>query len=499
MLTTLNPQESVMRKRLSIAPIITFLFLLGSCNTNKKTEKSIEPEKPNILLIAVDDLNDWIGVLGGHPQAKTPNMDRLAQRGVLFSNAYCQAPVCNPSRASIMTSLYPSTSGIYFLNPDITESPIASENIVMPKRFQQEGYTVFGAGKLFHNGEGINERHIPNYAGQFGEFGPMPQEKISTFPGHPIWDWGVYPERDDQMPDYQIASWAEERLAEKQEQPFWMGVGFYRPHVPQFAPQKWFDMYPLESLQLPRTIAEDLNDIPSYGVDITRLKHVSPTNEWVTENDQWKPLVQSYLACLSFVDEQVGRVLTALDNGDYGKNTYVVLFSDHGFHLGEKERYAKRSLWEDGARVPLIIMGPGIPEGKVINKPVQLLDIYPTLLALSNLEPDSKHEGNSLVPLLQNLAAEWPYYSRTSFGPGNYAIASERYRFIQYNDGSEEFYDHNKDPEEWYNEIKNQDYTEIIEKHRSQVPQERYEILGEGSTGHQSYEASEKNRKSNKK
>ena len=485
-------------KRIFIT-VVAILCMLGACNSNKKAETTKVSEKPNVLLIAVDDLNDWVGVLGGHPQARTPNMDRMAERGVLFSNAHCQAPVCNPSRASVMTSLYPSSTGIYFLNPDITESPVARKNIVMPKRFLKEGYNVFGAGKLFHNGKGINELHVPNYAGQFGGFGPMPEKKISDYPGHPLWDWGVFPERDDQMPDYKIASWAEERLAEKQDRPFWMGVGFYRPHVPQFAPQKWFDMYPLESLQLPKTIADDLKDISSYGVDITRLKHVSPTLEWVTENDQWKPLVQSYLACVSFVDEQIGRVLTALDKGDYGENTYVVLFSDHGFHLGEKERFAKRSLWEDGDRVPLIIVGPGIPKGKVCNKPVQLLDIYPTLLALSNLEPDPKHEGNSLVPLLQNTEIEWPHYSRTCFGPGNYAIVSERYRFVQYNDGSEEFYDHKNDPQEWYNEIGNNDYTEIVEKHRAQVPQERYEILGKGSTGHLSYEASEKNRKDEKR
>ncbi|MEQ8216924.1 MAG: sulfatase [Arenibacter sp.] len=476
--------------------IYIFLILGIILTTSFGYKKArIEPKKkdrPNVLFIAIDDLNDWIGVLGGHPQAKTPHMDRLAQRGVLFSNAHCQAPVCNPSRASVMTSLYPSTSGIYFLDPDIVESPVASRNIVMPKRFQQEGYNVFAAGKIFHNGKGINETHIPNYAGQFGGFGPMPEQKISTYPGHPLWDWGVYPERDDQMPDYQIASWATQKLVEKQDQPFWMGVGFYRPHVPQFAPKKWFAMYPLESLQLPKTITGDLDDITPYGIDISRLQHVSPTFEWVTKNEEWKPLVQSYLACVSFVDDQVGRVLDALDKGAYGDNTYVVLFSDHGFHLGEKERFAKRSLWEDGARVPLIIMGPDIPKGQVINKPVQLLDIYPTLLELCNLNPDTKHEGNSLLPLLKNKDAKWPHYSRTCFGPGNYAIISEGYRFIQYNDGSEEFYDHKIDPQEWYNVIAKPEYADVVGKHRNQVPMKRHAILGNGSTGHQSYEATEK-------
>ena len=449
--------------------------------------------KSNVLFIAVDDLNDWIGVLGGHPQAKTPHMDRLASRGVLFSNAHCQSPVCNPSRASLMTSLYPSTSGIYFLNPDIRESPVASKSLVIPRRFEKEGYNVFAAGKLFHNARGINEYHVPNYAGQFGHYGPLPKKKISRFPGMRLWDWGVYPAHDDQMPDHKIASWAEERLAETQEQPFWMGVGFYRPHVPQFAPQKWFDMYPIESVQLPKVISDDLSDISSYGVDISRLKHIAPTHEWVMGNEQWKPLVQSYLACVSFVDAQIGRVIKALDEGAYGENTYVVLFSDHGFHLGEKERFAKRSLWEDGTRVPLIIVGPNIPAGKVCAKPVQLLDIYPTLLALTNLEADPRHEGHSLVPLLKDVEADWPYMARSNFGPGNYAILSEHCRFIQYNDGSEEFYDHSKDPQEWHNVIDHAEYESIIKKHRAQIPQERHEILGRDSYGHKSYSATEEN------
>ncbi|MHC4073905.1 MAG: sulfatase-like hydrolase/transferase, partial [Planctomycetota bacterium] len=246
-----------------------------------------EPEKrPNVLLIGVDDLNDWIGCLGGHPQAKSPNM------------------VCNPSRASLMTSLYPSTSGIYFLNPDLSESPVARKSTLMPQRFQDEGYYVTGAGKLFHGSQ--NQKYLPNYGGSFGGFGPRPEKKISPFPGHPLWDWGAYPERDEQMPDHKIANWAEDRLAQLKEQPLWMGVGFYRPHVPQFAPQKWFDLYPMDTLQLPKTIADDLEDIPQYGIDITRLKHVAPTHEWVLKNDQWKALVQSYLACVSFVDAQVG-------------------------------------------------------------------------------------------------------------------------------------------------------------------------------------------------
>jgi len=487
------------RKPFFLIPVMVALIgTISLLSCHDEVTKSNKITKPNVLLIAVDDLNDWVGCLGGHPQVETPNIDQLASRGVLFTNAHCQSPVCNPSRASLMTSLYPSTSGIYFLNPDLKESPIASKSKLMPQRFLEEGYDVSAAGKLFHNGGEQNERYIPNYGGQFGGFGPRPDDKISTYPGHPLWDWGIYPNNDTLMPDYKIANWATTQLAAKKNQPFWMGVGFYRPHVPQFAPKKWFDRYPLASLKLPETVSDDIKDIPSYGMDITRLEHVAPTHEWVVENEEWKPLVQSYLACVSFVDEQVGKVIQALDNGDFKENTYIVLFSDHGFHLGEKERYAKRSLWEDGARVPMIIVGPDIPKGKICNQPVQLLDIYPTLLALTGLSADPFHEGHSLVPLLNNPKAKWDYKARTSFGPGNYAIVSEQYRFIQYNDGSEEFYDHAKDPHEWHNVVNEPSYASIIQEHRAEIPQKRYEILGKNSTGHKSFKASEENLKREK-
>lgn len=482
-----------MNSKILILAALTAIVLLGACQQNEGTGD--QEQQPNVILIAVDDLNDWIGVMGGHPQAQTPHMDRLAQEGLLFTNAHCQSPVCNPSRASLMTSLYPSTSGIYFLNPDLKESPVATKNTLMPARFQQEGYHVTGVGKLFHNGGNQNEAYIPNYGGKFGGFGPMPAEKISTYPGHPLWDWGVYPEADEQMPDSKIADWASNALEEKHDSALWMGVGFYRPHVPQFAPQKWFDLFPLETVQLPAVATADLRDLSPYGIDITRLDHVSPTHEWVTENEAWKPLVQSYLACVSFVDEQVGKVLTAVENSQYKDNTYIVLFSDHGFHLGEKERYAKRSLWEDGARVPLIIMGPGIAAGQTCSKPVQLLDIYPTLLELTGLEADPLLEGHSLASLLENPAAPWPHYARTSFGPGNYAIVSERYRFIQYNDGTAELYDHENDPHEWNNIVAESAYADIVEEHRAQLPTSSYEILGKGSTGHKSYAASEQRAK----
>jgi len=445
--------------------------------------------KPNILLVGVDDLNDWIGCMGGHPQARTPNMDALAARGVLFSNAHCQSPVCNPSRASMMTSLYPSTTGIYFLNPGLGESPAARRVVVLPRRFHAEGYHVTGAGKLFHGNQ--NREYLPNYAGSFGGFGPRPRKKLGPFPGHPLWDWGVFPDSDEKMPDHKIAAWGVGQLAVERGKPLFLAAGFYRPHVPQYAPRKWFEMYPGDSVKLPPVMANDLDDLSSYAVDLTRLEHVSPPHEWVVKHDQWKPLVRSYLACVSFVDHQVGKLLKALDAGPHRDNTYVVLFSDHGFHLGEKERWAKRSLWAESTRVPMIIAGPGVAAGKVCGKPVQLLDIYPTLLELAGLSPDPRIEGHSLVPLLRNPQAKWPHMARSSFGPGNYAISSERYRYLRYNDGSEEFYDHADDPHEWRNLIDDPGLAPVIAKLRGFLPETNHKVLGKGSTGHRAFGASE--------
>ena len=468
---------------------LTLACLSTAAFAGEAAAKAADTAKPNVLLIAIDDLNDWIGCMGGHPQAKTPNIDRLAARGVLFNNAHCQSPVCNPSRASMMTSLYPATTGIYFLNPDLSKSPLAKKNTLMPQRFVQKGYQVTGAGKIFHGNQ--NQRYLPNWAGSFGAFGPSRKEKLSSFPGVRPWDWGVYPERDEQMPDHKIAAWAVDELKKKQDKPRFLAVGFYRPHVPQYAPQKWFDLYPLDSVQLPKVLENDLDDLSDYAINLTRLQHVAPTHDWVVKNDEWKPLVQSYLACVSFVDHQVGKVLDALDNSPAKDNTLIILYSDHGFHLGEKERWAKRSLWEDSTRVPLIVAGPGVAQGEVCNKPVQLLDVYPTLLELAGLNEDEKLEGHSMAALLKKPDAPWPHMARTSFGPGNYSIRSERYRYIHYNDGSEEFYDHAGDPHEWNNLIENPELATLIKKHRAMIPKNAHPILGKDSTGHKAYKASE--------
>lgn len=444
-------------------------------------------ERPNVLLISIDDLNNWTGCLDGHPQAKTPNIDRVADRGTLFENAHCQSPVCNPSRASMMTGRYPHTSGVYFLSPDLKQAPTLANIDTLPETFAEAGYQTLAVGKLFHTGD---KRFFQEYGGNNGAFGPRPKKKLSQPHGHPLWDWGAYPNSNSEMPDMKAAKWAVDKLKQNYDQPFFMGVGFYRPHVPMYAPQEWFDMHPRSKIQLPLVDENDRDDLSQYAINLVNLKHVSPDHQWIVSAGQWEHAVQSYLASITFADHCVGMVLDALDASDHANNTIVVLFSDHGFHLGEKQRWAKRSLWEDGTQVPLVIAGPGLNSGQRTNQPAELIDVFPTLLELAGLPADPKQEGQSLVPLLEQPDALWDHPAVTSFGKGNYAVRSAHYRYIQYLDGSTELYDHRTDPHEWKNLASDPNLSGVIAQHARHIPQFEHDILPGNSTGHQAYRAS---------
>ncbi len=472
-----------MNLRLSIL-VLTIPLLICS------TTFAHPQKKPNVLMVSIDDLNDWVGCLEGHPQAKTPNIDRLARRGTLFSNAHCQSPVCNPSRASLMTGRYPHSTGIYFLSPDLRQAPVLKGVKTLPEVFASNGYTTMAVGKLFHGGD---RRFFQEYGGSNGGFGPRPKKKISQPHGHPLWDWGAFPDSDEKMPDMKGAKWAIDKLKREYDKPFFMGVGFYRPHVPMFAPKKWFDMFPRDKIKLPLVSDDDLKDISQYAIDLTNKKHVSPKHSWVKSAGQWEHAVQSYFASVMFADHCLGLVLDALDKSPHAKNTIIVLFSDHGFHLGEKNRWAKRTLWEDGTRVPMIISAPGFKAGQKSNRPVELLDIFPTLLELTGLPKDAKQEGQSLVPLMKDPKTEWDQFPAiTSFGPGNYSIRTTQYRFIQYRDGSEEFYDLNQDPHEWKNLIGDSKLKDVISNHRQQIPKKQLPVLPGRSTGHQAFKEANK-------
>ena len=422
--------------------------------------------RPNILVISIDDLNDWTGCLGGHPQAKTPSIDRLAKRGTLFRNAHCQSPVCTPSRAAMLSGLYPTTTGLYFLQPRMNASKVAMRRPHLLKHFANAGYRTMGAGKFVH---GNDRGHYQEYGGPMGSFGPLPKDKLNHKVGHRLWDWGPYPQDDADMPDTKIANWVIGKLKQKQEKPFVLVAGFWRPHVPLYVPPKWFKPFPLKSVQTPKVQAGDRDDLPQYAKILTE-GFPAPRHKWFVENKQWKKAVQAYLACTLFVDHQVGRVLKALDAGPYAKNTIVVLVSDHGWHLGEKERWAKRSLWNDGTRVPMIIAAPGFKAGGESDRPVGLIDLFPTLLSLTGLPTRKDLEGKSLVPLLKDPKAEWNRPILTSFAPHNHSLRSTRWHYIRYADGSEELYDHETDPHEWKNVAGKKEHAKIITELKRHLP-----------------------------
>jgi len=428
-------------------------------------------QKPNILFIAIDDQNDWIGCLKGHPQIKTPHIDRVASQGTLFSNAHCQSPLCNPSRTSLMTGLRPTTTGIYGLAPWFRSVDRFKDLTTLPQYLEQHGYKTYSTGKIYHGRYGRKKTD-----GEFNVIGPppgvgvKPPKKLVVTPNpHPLVDWGTFPHKDEDKGDWKVASWAVDQLNKKPQEPFFLSVGFFLPHVPCYATQKWFDLYPEETLQLPPLLKNDRDDTPRFSWYL-HWKLPEPRFKFLQEANEWKNLVRSYLACTSFVDSQVGRVTQALEKNNLDKNTIIVIWSDHGWHLGEKLITGKNTLWERSTRVPLIFAGPGISEGADCTKPVELLDIYPTLLELCDLPPNPKLEGHSLVPQLKdaNTPRKWP--AITSHNRGNTAVRTENYRYIHYADGSEEFYDMQQDPAEWKNLSSDPKFAKLMEEHRGWLP-----------------------------
>lgn len=435
-------------------------------------------DRPNVLFISVDDLNDWIGCLGGHAGAKTPNLDRLAKRGVLFESAHCSAPICNPSRASLMTGVLPSRSGIYKNSPYFRDSSVLEKAATLPQYFQQHGYHAMRGGKIFHHGA------ITDQASWNEGFPSLKKHKpASSIPANmehtlKIYKWkvGGLKITDKQMDDGLITDWGIKQLNRKHTKPFFLAVGLYHPHLPWFTPQKYYDMHPLKSVVLPKIKDDDLNDVPKIALRQERSgfnKHKE-----IIKKKQWAEKIQAYQASISFADAQVGRLLDALDKSAYRDNTYIVLWSDHGWHLGEKLRWTKFSLWEESTRVVLMIAGPPksktspIKQGGRSPRPVSLLDIYPTLVELCGLPAKKKIDGQSLVPLLKNPNKQWDRPALTTFGQNNHAIRSEKWRYVRWSNGDEELYDRVKDPMEWKNLAKDPQYTELKTKLAKWFPKE---------------------------
>lgn len=438
------------------------------------SQSGLSADRPNILMIAIDDLNDWVGYLGGHPQSKTPHIDSLAKEGVGFTNAHCQSPLCNPSRTSLLLSKRPSSTGVYGLAPFYTNVEKLKNETPIPQYFKQNGYRVLSTGKIFHGGwppKGVR----PDIADEWGpnaSVGARPEKKSIVTPGgnHPLMDWGTFPHKDEDKGDWKVASWAVEKLKEDIDEPFFLSVGFFLPHVPCYATQKWFDLHPDEDLVMPPVLVGDRDDTPRFSW-YTHWKLPEPRLRYMIEAHQWRRLVRSYLASVSFVDSQVGRVLRALKESGKMDETIIVLWSDHGYHIGEKGITGKNTLWRESTRVPLIFAGKGIEPQRNCNQAVELLDIYPTLVDLCSLPRKEGLEGHSLVPQIKDPSTRRPWPAITTHNHDNHSIRSEKYRFIQYADGSEEFYDCEIDPREWTNQINNPKYQVHIEEHRLWLPE----------------------------
>jgi arylsulfatase A-like enzyme len=287
---------------------------------------------------------------------------------------------------------------------------------------------------------------------------------------NPLMDWGLFDHRDEDKGDYQVASWAVDQINNTpKDQPFFLAAGFFLPHVPCFATQRWFDLYPDDDSVLPKILDEDRDDTPRFSWYL-HWHLPEPRLKWLREKGQWRNLVRSYLASTSFVDAQIGRILTALDQARLSDNTIVVVWGDHGWHLGEKSISGKNTLWDQGTQVPLIFAGPGVAAGGRCKQPAELLDVYPTLSDLCGLSQREDLEGLSLMPQLKDANAKRQRPAITSHNQGNHGIRSERWRYIRYADGSEELYDHEADPHEWTNLASQQEYSEVIAEHRKWLP-----------------------------
>lgn len=399
------------------------------------------PPKPNVLMIAIDDLRDWVHYLGYEP-VKTPNLDRLAARGTSFTRSYCAAPVCNPSRTALMSGLLPSTSGVYDNGTDWRKS--IPDVVTIPQHLRANGYFAAGCGKIYHEAykrDSDWDEYLHNEGAD-----PKPKGGNDGVGGIKFAPLDC---KDEDLRDYRIVSYAIEQLGRKHDKPLFLSCGIHKPHMPWNVPRKYFEMYPLDKIELPPVKEKDLDDVPPAGV-----KMAKPAGDHadILKSGRWKEAVQGYLAAITYMDMLVGRLMEAFDKSAYKDNTIVLFWSDHGWHLGEKEHWRKFALWEEATRAPLVWVVPGLTKpGSVCARTVDFMSVYPTLAELCGV-PIPKHvEGVSLRPLLENPDAAWERPARTTYLYNNHAIRTEKWRYIRYHDGGEELYDEAKDPHEWTN------------------------------------------------
>ena len=485
---------------MKIVGIFFSFLILGILSCDRLFTKA--EQNPNIIFISIDDLNDWVGFLG-HQQAITPHMDELAARGYSFSNAHCPAPVCGPSRTAILSGVRPVTSGIYDNN--IKFSRDLPQVVSLPEHFKNNGYQVFGIGKLFHG----TTANVPTtafdaYGGKLGSAAPFtsselqiskqnPFHKISklgkTFklplngmPADRYWnrahtfDWGPVDLPDSLFSDRKSLDWSVNKLQNINDQPFLLTLGFERPHQPLFNPKRFHDMYPITEVELPKTLANDLGDVSYRAKQLALYPKTSGKHETVLKYGQWENAVASYLASVSFVDELVGDLVKALDMLELNNNTWIVLWSDHGWHLGEKSHWGKATGWYRSTRVPFLIIPPlgttDYKKTREIKNMVNLLDLAPTLSDIAGIPKKTSWEGRSLMPLLRGESSDWEEVSLTTFSIGSHTISTPGWQLISYFDGSFELYDMVNDPNQFKNIADLPKSKVIVEQLKKYIPDE---------------------------
>ncbi|MCH9649671.1 MAG: sulfatase [Deltaproteobacteria bacterium] len=432
------------------AALVLAGFLQGCTGQRESAPKpgTSERGKPNVLLIVIDDLNDWIEPLGGHPDAKTPHFNRLARRSISFTNAHCDATACNPSRTALLTGLRPSTTGVY-KNGQPYLAAVADRPTLM-EAFTAAGYRTLGAGKVFHRW-GPGKLVWDEYRGRQDD--PKGELRESAgLTGRAHFSWGPLDVEDEEMDDAQVVLQAKRWLESPQPEPFFMALGIYLPHLPWSVPQKYFDLYPLDEITLPATPPtdpDDLSDLPRSALN--RLDRVA--HQTIAQGDQVRQVHQAYLASISFADAMLGRALDALDQSPHRDNTIMVVVSDHGLHLGEKDHWGKYTLWERSTHIPLFISAPHLAAqaGARSAGTVTPVDLYPTLLELADIPPISNLDGRSFASLLEDPQHPWEHPALTTYPNRDYAVRNQRWRYIRYRNGDEELYDHQQDPHEWHN------------------------------------------------
>lgn len=443
--------------------------------TNARFAQAAQPAPPNVLFIAIDDLNLHVGAYG-FPAARTPNIDRLAARGVRFDRAYCQYPLCNPSRASMMTGMKPDTLMVYDLQTNFRS--VKPDTVTLPQLFRQNGYYVARVGKIYHYGvpREIGTPGMDDPASWDYTYNPRGRDKdqeakikvLTRGTGSKTigfaMAWMAMDGTDEEQTDGKGVTETIRLLEAVKDKPFFIGMGFYRPHTPFVAPKKWFEDHPADGVKLPTVLPEEPKLIP----DIARM--IFPPNYGLATKDL-VDCVRAYDASVSFLDAQIGRLLDTLERLKLADNTIIVLFSDHGFLLGEHDQWQKQMVFDRVCQVPLIISVPGQKAG-VSPRTVQLLDVYPTLAELCGLKQPKNLEGNALTPLLKDPSARWdkPAYTQVTRNRNNpplmgYSVRNERYRYTQWGkDGAagEELYDYQTDPDEHHDIAGEKDSASVI-------------------------------------